>query len=75
MMRVDCQEVFRIRLQHLLTKNNMSQSVLAQAIGVTVGAISNYNTGVRTPSIDTLIKMSEVFGCGIDFLVGIKKQK
>jgi transcriptional regulator with XRE-family HTH domain len=32
-------------------------------------AISNYETGRRSPDIDMLVKMSDYFGVSIDYLI------
>ena len=50
-------------------KHKLSQKELADKIGVTQQAISSYETGIRQPPIDILVKMSEIFNCTIDELV------
>lgn len=49
--------------------NNLSQSEVALAVGVSQQAVSLWETGAREPPIDALIKLSELFNCTIDELV------
>ena len=57
----------------LRKKYNMTQKELAKKLGVGASCISNYENGVREPSILILIKLSEIFHCTIDELVrGVK---
>ena len=51
-------------------KAELSQSELAKKIGVQSFSISRYETGVQYPSIETLLKMSEVLKVSVDHLLG-----
>lgn len=53
-----------LRLQHKLT-----QAKLAQTLHLSRTAISNYEQGKMQPSIETLIKISEIFNISIDNLL------
>ncbi|MBE6549896.1 MAG: helix-turn-helix transcriptional regulator [Ruminococcaceae bacterium] len=55
-------------------RNNYSQSALAKELCVSQQTVSHWENGVRTPSIDKLIIMSDLFGCTIDELVRGEKQ-
>lgn len=48
----------------------MNQDELAQLIGVTQQAISKYETGIREPDNATLLKLSEIFNCTTDYILG-----
>ena len=50
-------------------KAKMTQSELAILLGVTLMTISNYERGVREPSIENLKRMSEIFGVPIEELI------
>ena len=53
-----------------LRKNiNLSQTQLGNAIGVTHVQISAYEKGDSFPRFDGLLKLSELFGVGLDDLV------
>ena len=51
-------------------KNGLSQSQLAELVNVQSFSISRYETGTQWPSIETLIKMSEVLKVSVDYLLG-----
>ncbi len=57
------------RLQKLRREKNWSQEKLAQEIGIVRRLISRYETGVSTPSVETLRKLAAVFGVSVDFLL------
>ena len=47
----------------------MTQDQLAGALDVTQNAVCQWETGKRVPSLEMLIKLSDLFGCTIDELV------
>ena len=47
-----------------------TQLKAAQEIGISLDSIRRYETGTREPRATELLKMSELFGCTIDELVG-----
>lgn len=49
-------------------KLNMSQKELADKLGVTQGAISQWENGISTPRIEKLIELAKLLGCSIDDL-------
>lgn len=49
---------------------NMSQAELAEKLGVSQQTISKYERGTREPDNKTLIKLSEIFNCTTDYLLG-----
>lgn len=54
----------------LRIKNNYTQKELATALGVSKGTITTYETGARTPPIEKLEKIAELFNIEItDFFV------
>ena len=54
----------------LRKKNNLSQSELGKKIGTSGDVIGRYERGIITPSIDVIIKISDVLKVSIDYLVG-----
>ena len=48
---------------------NMTQSALAEIIGVDIMTVSRWERGKQEPSIETLKKLSTLFNCSIDYLV------
>ena len=56
-------------LQELRIKRNMSQQELADAVGLSAGAISYYERGKREPSVDTIARMSEAMGYNLKWFL------
>lgn len=48
----------------------MSQFELAERLGVSQQTISKYEKGTRQPDNATLLKLSEIFNCSVDYLLG-----
>lgn len=53
-------------------QNNMTQFQLSQKLGLTKSVISAYENGLRMPSYDVLIAISNIFRVTTDFLLGIE---
>lgn len=64
---VDCSE----KLKMLRESRHMTQQQVADRVGVSKAMISAYETAVKTPSIDVLIRLSRLFSVSVDFLVCI----
>ena len=62
---------FGNRLKNLRLQNDMTQAQLSQKLGVTKSVISAYETGLRMPSYDILISISQLFKVTTDHLLGI----
>lgn len=58
------------RIKQLRRKQGMTQVELAAELGVTKGTVSTWETNSRTPGIDTLREMSDLFGCSVDYILG-----
>ena len=56
-------ELFARRLRFYLDMNDMSQRELAQKLGVSTAAVSQWCTGVKTPRMDKIDAMCALFGC------------
>lgn len=54
---------------------NMTQSQLAQKLGLTKSVISAYETGLRMPSYDILIHIARIFNVSTDFLLGVENKR
>lgn len=50
-------------------KANLSQKQLADKLHVTQQSVSQWEKGLREPSIEMLKKLAEIFNCTIDELV------
>lgn len=56
------------RIKELRESKNISRNELADSIGVTVGAISNYENEVSSPKEPILFKIMEVLKCDANYL-------
>ena len=52
--------------------NNMTQEQLAEAVGVTVGAVSKWESGATIPDLSTLMALAELFQTSLDALLGFR---
>lgn len=62
---------FNVRLKQLRQKNKLTQSELADILGLKPTAISNYESQRNEPSFDKLIALSKYFDVSCDYLLGI----
>lgn len=61
----------RLQKQRMLLK--LSQKEVAVAIGVSPSVISNYESGIREPSLEVLKAIAKLYHCSTDYLLGIEK--
>ena len=52
-----------------------TQAELANLLGMGKSAISNYESGFRTPENETLIKLSKIFNVSIETLLGVSSSE
>lgn len=62
-------------LKTLRLKENMTQSQLAQKLGVTKSVIIAYETALRMPSYDILIHISKICNVSTDYLLGLEHKQ
>ena len=60
------------KLKELRKEKGLSQKEIANFIGVSVSAYSNYEQGIREPSYDILIKIAKFYKVSTDFLLGLE---
>ena len=63
-------EIFSRRLVSLRAERGIMAKDLAAAIGITKASMSQLESGLNAPSLNTLLALAEFFGVSIDFLVG-----
>lgn len=61
-------------IRKLRDAKKMTQSELANWVGVTNATISSYEVGTRTPSYEVLIKLAQVFHVSTDNLLGFSNK-
>ncbi len=62
------------KLKEARRKLNLSQKEVADYLDISPSIVAGYETGYRTPSTEVLIKLSGLYQCSLDFLVGKTKE-
>ncbi len=57
------------RLKKLRTDRNLTQKQVAELFGVTISTISLYESDIRKPSYDVLIKYAAYFHVSTDYIL------
>lgn len=60
---------FSQRLKQLRKDKHLTQAQLARRIGVTASMVSSYETDIRLPSYEVLVRIADVFGVTVDYLL------
>lgn len=55
-----------MRVRDLRRQRGWTQRELAQRLGVSSGAVANWEVGTRTPNLRTAKKLAELFGVSVD---------
>jgi len=67
--------LFAIRLNQIMKENEISQTTMANYIGCTRQAISQYTSGKNLPNIEVLFHISKFLNVTTDWLVGLSNAK
>ena len=59
-----------VRLRQLRMDKRLRQDQVARLVGVSKGAISAYETDIRQPSYDVLIRLANLYRVSTDYLLG-----
>ena len=60
---------FSVRLKQLRTAKNLTQTQVADYAGVSRSAITAYESDIRYPSYEVLVRLSFLFGVSTDYLL------
>ena len=63
---------FAQRLKELRTKRNLTQTRLAELMGISPRVYSRWETGDGTPHFDTIVRLADTLGVTLDELAGRK---
>jgi len=66
---------FAKNLENLRNQKNISQQKLAEIVGVTQTAISQYEAGKSIPKVSIAMKLADVFGVTCEELCGKEVSK
>ena len=61
------------RLSKLRVQHGLSQKAVADRLQLSASIVSGYETGERTPSTEVLLKLTALYRCSADYLLGIEQ--
>lgn len=61
---------FKDRLKEIRTQRGITQRELGRAIGVSHASVAMYETGKRTPEVETLEAICDFFNVSMDYMRG-----
>ena len=68
----------QVRLAEMIRKfrreKNLTQEQLAEAMGVTVGAVSKWESAASTPDVSMIMELADFFCTSVDVLLGYRQQ-
>lgn len=64
-------EVRKMNIRPLREQHGMTQEDLAKRLGVKYPAVSKWERGMAYPSMNTVIKMAELFQVSMDVVLGL----
>ncbi len=65
-------EVRKMNIRPLREQRGMTQEDLANRLGVKYPAVSKWERGMAYPSMNTVIKMAELFQVSMDVVLGLE---
>lgn len=66
---------FSQRLKQLRKDKHLTQAQVAERIGVTASMVSSYETDIRLPSYEVMLRIADVFGVSVDYLLGRQEKR
>lgn len=61
---------FKENIKKLRKEYGLSQEELSKRLGIARSSVANYENGQNFPNMDILVKLSEIFNCSIDYILG-----
>lgn len=68
-------EIFGQRLSLLMADFGVTETALADAIGIAQSAVNNYKHGKRIPPLEEAVKIAKYFQVSVDFMLGWEGKK
>lgn len=63
------------KLKSLRKQKKLTQMQVAERLWVTKSIISAYESGIRYPSLDMLVKLAQTYSVSTDYLLGVDKKQ
>ena len=60
---------FSQRLKQLRNEKHLTQAQVAKRVGVTASMVSSYETDIRLPSFEVMVRIADLFGVTVDYLL------
>ncbi len=70
MNNISIMKIFGERLKELRVSKKMSQAQLAHILNVSGNTICSWEKDKQEPSLETLVRLSEIMEVSVDYLVG-----
>ena len=61
-------------IRNLRKAHSLTQEQMAEALGVTVGAVYKWEAGLSTPEIKLIMEIADLFEISVDTLLGYEQQ-
>ena len=58
------------RIKYCRELNKMSQKYVALSVGVSAPMVSQWESGIKKPSNENIVKLASLFGVSTDYLLG-----
>jgi len=62
--------MFSEKLKELRRRDGITQLEMSKRLGVSLGAVGNWESGKRTPDAEMLVHIADTFGVTVDYLLG-----
>lgn len=72
---MNAQQFIGEQIKNLRIQHKMSQAELARKLNVSDSIISGYERGVRTPSIEVLLNLKDIFDVSLDYFITDEVEK
>lgn len=66
---------FATKLKSLRKEHNLTLKQTSSALGLTTSAFSNYENGIREPSLDCLRNICKLFNVSADYLLDLSDER
>ena len=63
------------KLKNLRLSANLTQEQFAEIIGVSRTAVAKWENGYAEPTLQNIVRISEIFDVGTDYLLGVKRKR
>lgn len=63
------------RIRELRKERHMTMKQLGEKLGLAESTVSQYETGKRSPDNETLLKLGEIFGVTVGYILGAEEKE